>query len=265
MNLKLLFPTYRTRYLFVEHQLQRFRGETAWPAALHIGSGEGDYDPMIASSCQTLISCDVHAQDVQFAQGQRPDRHVHYSLHDALRLGLSDACFSLVVAVDVLEHVRDPQQMLAEVERVLVPGGIAIITFPQQEFPATYDPLHRWVGRKWLPLGAYAYGHDQLIDRKQFLQWVSGLGLEVMHSQPLSGAAVGLVEMYWPGILQRFLKPNARNQAQATTSRAVLRPSQGQPKGVAITDGLIRLDQRLQGRSTRSVGYGFVLRKPLSA
>ena len=41
--------------------------------------------------------------------------------------------FSLVLATDILEHVEDDVKALAEIHRVLAPGGVAIITVPAFE------------------------------------------------------------------------------------------------------------------------------------
>jgi SAM-dependent methyltransferase len=44
-----------------------------------------------------------------------------------------DEYFDLVVSSDILEHVRHPQAALAQIARVLVPGGYHIFTVPLQE------------------------------------------------------------------------------------------------------------------------------------
>ena len=50
--------------------------------------------------------------------------------------GSQDVC----IACDVLEHVADDRAALRELHRVLAPGGVAIITVPQQDgLAATYE------------------------------------------------------------------------------------------------------------------------------
>jgi SAM-dependent methyltransferase len=44
-----------------------------------------------------------------------------------------DGSFDLVISSDILEHVRHPQVALAEIARVLAPGGYHIFTVPLQE------------------------------------------------------------------------------------------------------------------------------------
>lgn len=52
---------------------------------------------------------------------------------------VSDASFDVVIACDVLEHVPDDATAFRELFRVLKPGGIAILTVPQKDPPASTD------------------------------------------------------------------------------------------------------------------------------
>lgn len=69
----------------------------------------------------------------------RPRQHLQCDLHpsgkDVQRVDLHsipapDASFDLVIANHVLEHVADVDKVLAEIGRVLVPGGHAILQTP---------------------------------------------------------------------------------------------------------------------------------------
>ena len=67
MNYKLLFPTYRNRYLFINEYLKKYQVGT-FANALNLGMGEGDYDAMIARKCVQLMGCDINESDVAFAK-----------------------------------------------------------------------------------------------------------------------------------------------------------------------------------------------------
>ncbi len=52
---------------------------------------------------------------------------------------VADASFDTIICCDVLEHVPDDAGAFREIFRVLRPGGIAILTVPQMDSPATTD------------------------------------------------------------------------------------------------------------------------------
>ena len=61
------------------------------------------------------------------ASGSETDGLRH---ENAETLSLADGSVDLVVSCDVLEHVSDPEAVVAEIVRVLRPGATAILTFP---------------------------------------------------------------------------------------------------------------------------------------
>jgi SAM-dependent methyltransferase len=50
---------------------------------------------------------------------------------DALALPFADGCFDRVIAAEVLEHIPLDRQVIAEVSRVLRPGGTIAVTVPR--------------------------------------------------------------------------------------------------------------------------------------
>ena len=50
----------------------------------------------------------------------------------AERLPFPDGAFDLVLAVEVLEHLRDPALALGELARVATPGGTALLSVPSE-------------------------------------------------------------------------------------------------------------------------------------
>lgn len=65
----------------------------------------------------------------------------------ALQLPFQDGMFDTVLSTEVMEHVPEPHQMLAEIARVLRPDGTLILTIP------FHEPLHE------LPYDFYRYTH----------------------------------------------------------------------------------------------------------
>ncbi|MEM1218427.1 MAG: methyltransferase domain-containing protein [Bacteroidota bacterium] len=265
MNYKLIFPTYRNRYNFVRRQLQKLQAQAVIPKGLNLGTGEGDYDPMISGFTEHLTACDINENDVAFAKALNRDfPRIDYRVENALDLTFEENAFDLIVSVDVLEHVGQPEQMIKEVGRVLKPGGTAVITFPHLYFPWTYDPINRilsWFTDRKISQGAYAFGHTYLISGDQFRGWANKYQLEVVEEHPLSGYLVGLLEVYWTGIIQSIFKENAGNVSSGEERAFKMRPSTKEPGLAKVTDGILAIDRSLFTFKKYSVGRGFVVRK----
>jgi 2-polyprenyl-3-methyl-5-hydroxy-6-metoxy-1,4-benzoquinol methylase len=60
-------------------------------------------------------------------------------------MGLAGASFEVVTLWDVLEHTPDPQAVLEECRRVLKPGGLLIVNYPDIQ-----SLVARLMGRRWV-------------------------------------------------------------------------------------------------------------------
>ena len=67
-------------------------------------------------------------------------------LGDARALPFADASFGAVVCLGVISYVEDHQAVLGEIRRVLVPGGIALVSCRSATAPVIWDPW-QWVRR----------------------------------------------------------------------------------------------------------------------
>ena len=89
---------------------------------------DADLRPLFAGADYT--GCDIRP-------GPGVDR-----LEDIHRLTFASDSLGTVLVLETLEHVKNPLQAMAEVRRVLRPGGLAVISscmdFPVHEHPADY-------------------------------------------------------------------------------------------------------------------------------
>lgn len=108
---------------------------------------------------------------------------------DILALPYADATFDKIVLSEVLEHLPDDAGALAEVVRVLKPGGLLAITVPNQDYPLLWDPVN-WtreaLGMKPITEGFFGglwTDHKRLYRRAGLVALVRSAGLEVEDSR----------------------------------------------------------------------------------
>ncbi len=90
---------------------------------LDLGCGVGHSHHLLAPRETVGVDCDADS----LAGQDRPTR-----VADMRQLPFADGEFGSVVAVQSLEHVPDPERVLAEARRVLEPGGVAIFVTPNR-------------------------------------------------------------------------------------------------------------------------------------
>ena len=103
----------------------RTRPGQAW---LDVGCGDGRTSgPWLRQHRCNYIGVDISTTAVGQARELGLDARV---VPDAAQLPFEDGAFAGVLAVEVLEHLFEPQRAVAEFRRVLMPGGILFVSLP---------------------------------------------------------------------------------------------------------------------------------------
>ena len=118
------------------------------------------------------------------------------------RLPFADDAFDVVVAGEVLEHVPHPDLMLAEIRRVLTPGGRLLLSTPnivgwanrvlvplgiQPLFTETSSEVH--LGRRWRALGQgnQVQGHLKVFSHRALIEILERTGFTVLRVLGMPG------------------------------------------------------------------------------
>lgn len=90
---------------------------------LDVGCGAGFLSNYLASAGFDVTGLDASQSSIEVAFRHDATGRMQYVLGDALRLPFAERSFDAVCAMDFLEHVEHPARVIAEISRVLRPGG----------------------------------------------------------------------------------------------------------------------------------------------
>ena len=138
-------------------QLRRFVPSFAGKRVGDFGCGyEASFARTVVGETAELVLVDVSLAD-DLKRDPRV-RAIEGTLPDALA-ALTTASLDVALAVSVVEHVPEPARLLAELRRLLAPGGLALINVPS------------WRGKRYLELSAFRLGlspAEEMDDHKMY-------------------------------------------------------------------------------------------------
>ncbi len=118
-------PFYRMLGERAADALERSYGRLAGQTLLDLGCGPGFYTAAFRARGARVIPVDNDLAEMT-AHGPAPEGAI---VADASDLPLEDASVDGVFCSNMLEHTRTPERVLAEIERVLRPGGWAYVSW----------------------------------------------------------------------------------------------------------------------------------------
>lgn len=127
-------------YTAVDHPIALLRAENAVRApwvgqllqeyfrdsanVLDVGCGAGFLSNYLAREKHQVTGIDLSQSSLEVAKQYDSTSSVKYLHADAYQLPFANACFDVVCAMDILEHVEQPARLIQEASRVLKPGGL---------------------------------------------------------------------------------------------------------------------------------------------
>lgn len=147
---------------------------------LDVGCGDGGNVHFCGMRGAKIIIADIDAAKVEVTRqclSDTPARDVECYVTDCNPLPIADATATRVVSTEVIEHVDDPQQFLAELVRVGKPGALYLLSVPH---PSSEDLQKDIAAAEYFQKP----NHIRILSEEQFKTLVSDAGLEIVsHSQ----------------------------------------------------------------------------------
>jgi SAM-dependent methyltransferase len=179
-------------------------GDLARGRVLDNGCGVGMYLRRLAQVADRAYGLEVEFERAREASRGGPG--VACGAGEALPFATGH--FDLVLSHEVLEHVHDDRRALAEIARVLRPGGRAIVFVPNRSYPFETHGIY-WHGRyrfgnfplvNYLPrrLRDRLAPHVRAYTRADLERLVGGLPLRVVRRTIIFGGYDNLIAR-WPG------------------------------------------------------------------
>ena len=118
--------------------LHRKRYEFALPYCegrdvLDAGCGVGYGTSFLAARARRVVGVDLDPEAVAYARGRYGAHNVEFREGDVQSLDIPDASFDAICSFETIEHLPDGAAFLAEMRRLLRPGGTFLVSTPRAD------------------------------------------------------------------------------------------------------------------------------------
>ncbi len=183
---------------------------------LDIGTRFGSLpNHMMRDGWEECVGIDIDAEALDQGRDTYPrlrDRLMHY---DGTRLPFKDGDFDVVTMFDVLEHIPDVPAFLAEIRRVLRPGGLFVFQTPNILTNIPWEIVHQ---RSWTLWKSYHCSLQTYFSLKRLLQCagfhnvsICKYPINTAHNRAIVRTAVGMIGiplLFVAQLLPLVLYPN---------------------------------------------------------
>lgn len=173
-------------------------------ALLDFGCGRGNFLRLLErDGYKNLSGMDIYDRADSLPKGAN---YLKANLNQLI--SSQDQLFDIVFAIEVIEHLENPRQVLREIARLLKPGGRLYLTTPNNESIRSYISL-LFRGHYWAFCGSSYPAHITALLESDLKRVTLEAGLKIeLVTFTNSGAIVGFPGTTW----QRWLGPLAKGR-----------------------------------------------------
>jgi O-antigen biosynthesis protein len=186
------------RYLFA---LRWAQGEQV----LDLACGNGYGAALLARRASHVWALDVDGEAIAGARKDWCANNLTFVQGDAVQLPLRGGSIGLVVAMEVLEHIKDQEQLLQEIARVCSEDGIALVSTPNK---AVYSDAREYVNPFHV---CELYLDDFVALLKKHFRYIEVVGQQIRAGSLLSSnsadASFEVIVEPPPGVEKTALEP----------------------------------------------------------
>jgi methionine biosynthesis protein MetW len=150
---------------------------------LDLGCGGGHNGALLKhAGAREVVGVELHAGAAAQAR-KRLDTVVQGDLADLDLSLLGDEPFDAILASDVLEHMADPEAVLARALTRLRPGGVVVVSLPNVAHVVVFANLlmQRWPRKN---SGIFDSTHLRFFAKRDMVRLLEGAGLRVLRVEP---------------------------------------------------------------------------------
>jgi SAM-dependent methyltransferase len=211
--------------------LDLFLSALPGPEVLDAGAGQGTMAARLERLGYQVTGTDVSEAAVEALRARLSGPVAEASIN---HLPFDDESFDGAVVGEVLEHIEDDRGALAELARVLRPGGVLAVSVPAN--PALYGPSDEWAG------------HVRRYTRPALIEACAGAGLTVHRCL---GWGFPFSRLYHRHVYERYLDRHGP-----------ARPGGRHRPVVAAVGALLQLDRLFVGVERGALGYLLLATRP---
>src|SRR5919106_6713810 len=154
-----------------ERTLDELLARAAPRSVLDVGCGEGVLTHKWAQRLEgRVVGIDLEDPAIQAEWATRPAPNLEYRVMKAERMPFADSEFDVATAIEVLEHVPDPEHTVSEMARVA--ERWLLVSVPREPL---WRALNMARGAYWKSFGNTP-GHLNHWSRRRFVEMLSGHG-----------------------------------------------------------------------------------------